>query len=89
MRALILFPLLLICNLAVAAGGDAPWGTSADNQLDIEYAPHKVVYDISVGSVEQFEGVLDRASYLNNLYGADPFDASIVLVLHGNEIHFF
>ena len=89
MRALILFPLLLICNLAVAAGDNAPWGTAADNQLEIEYAPHKVLYDVSAGSMEQFEGVLDRASYLNNVYGADPFDASIVLVLHGGEIDFF
>ena len=62
MRALILFPLLLLCNPAVAAGDTAPWGTAADNQLEIEYAPHKVLYDVSAGSVEQFEGVLDRAS---------------------------
>jgi intracellular sulfur oxidation DsrE/DsrF family protein len=48
-----------------------------------------VVYDVSSHSLKGFTGVLDRASYLNNLYGADPFDASIVLVLHGDEIPFF
>ena len=31
----------------------------------------------------------DRVSYLNNLYHADPFGTSIVLVLHGDEIPFF
>ena len=33
--------------------------------------------------------VLDRVSYLNKLYQANPFDSSIVLVLHGDEIPFF
>jgi intracellular sulfur oxidation DsrE/DsrF family protein len=28
-------------------------------------------------------------SFLNNIYHADPFEASIVLVLHGDEIPFF
>lgn len=89
MRALILFPFLLVWSLALQAGNNAPWGTAADNQLDIEYAPHKVVYDVSVDNRGRFERVLDRVSYLNNLYGADPFDASIILVLHGDEIPFF
>jgi len=89
MRALILFPLLLIWSLAATAQDPNPWGTAADNQLGIDYAPHKVVYDVSVGSRAVFERVLDRVSYLNNLYGADPFDASIILVLHGDEIPFF
>jgi hypothetical protein len=33
--------------------------------------------------------VLDRISYLNTIYEADPFDSSIVVVLHGDEIPFF
>jgi len=33
--------------------------------------------------------VLDRASYLSTITGADPFDQSIVLVLHGSAIKFF
>ena len=89
MRALILFPVLLAWSLVTAAENGAPWGTAADNQLDIDYAPNKVVYDVSVGSRAVFERVLDRVSYLNNLYGADPFDASIILVLHGDEIPLF
>jgi hypothetical protein len=36
-----------------------------------------------------FENALDRVSYLNNIYGADPFDASLIMVLHGDEIPFF
>jgi hypothetical protein len=44
---------------------------------------------VATGSVETFTHVLDRVSYLNNLYNADPFAASIVLVLHGDEIPFF
>jgi hypothetical protein len=32
------------------------------------------------------ENVVDRVSYLNNLYLDDSFQASIVVVLHGDEI---
>jgi uncharacterized protein len=69
------------------AGGDAPWGRATLEPID--YHPQKVVYDVSVGSVEAMSRVLDRVSYLNTLYGADPFESSIVLVLHGDEIPFF
>ncbi|MGD8999778.1 MAG: DsrE family protein, partial [Granulosicoccaceae bacterium] len=44
---------------------------------------------VAVSSVSAFTNVLDRVSYLNTLYEADPFDSSIVMVLHGNEIPFF
>jgi intracellular sulfur oxidation DsrE/DsrF family protein len=54
-----------------------------------EYSGQKVVYDVAVESVERLSNVLDRASYLSVLNGADPFENSIVLVLHGNEIPFF
>lgn len=64
-----------------------PWGSSA--VVEREYSPSKVVYDVSVRYPAQLTSVLDRASFLNNLYNADPFDSSIVLVLHGDEIHFF
>jgi intracellular sulfur oxidation DsrE/DsrF family protein len=57
--------------------------------MDIHYAPQKVVYDVSTDSVQVLKGVLDRASYLSRIYNADPFDAAIVLVLHGPEINFF
>jgi uncharacterized protein len=65
----------------------APWGRAS---LDpVKYKPQKVVYDVAVSNIDVFERVLDRVSYLNNIYGADPFDASLVMVLHGDEIPFF
>ena len=65
----------------------APWGMAS---LDpIKYKPQKVVYDVAASNIDVFERVLDRVSYLNNIYGADPFDASLVMVLHGDEIPFF
>ncbi len=64
-----------------------PWGRAELKAID--YQPHKVVYDVSAHDMDTFSRVLDRVSYLNNLYEADPFQASIVLVLHGDEIPFF
>ncbi len=72
---------------SAGAESSAPWGRAEAEVID--YEPHKVVYDVSVRSVESFSQVLDRVSYLNNLYESDPFRASIVLVLHGGEIPFF
>lgn len=84
---LLLVCLLLPTSISIAAESDAPWGhASVDN---IAYKPHKVVYDVSVSSIAAFTHVLDRVSYLNTLYQADPFASSIVVVLHGNEIPFF
>lgn len=73
--------------LALQAGDDAPWGRASLQSTD--YAPQKAVYDVAVQDVESFSRVLDRVSFLNNIYHADPFAASIVLVLHGDEIPFF
>ncbi|MBD3669748.1 MAG: DsrE family protein [Gammaproteobacteria bacterium] len=64
--------------------GEAPWGTAKVHEM--EYSPSKVVYDVSVNSKDELSGVLDRASYLNNIYHANPFETSIVLVMHGNGI---
>lgn len=69
------------------AEAEAPWGRAGLQAVD--YAPHKVVYDVSEKDVAGFSRVLDRVSFLNNIYHADPFEASIVLVLHGDEIPFF
>lgn len=88
----------LMCKLSVCvvallwmftaqAEQDAPWGRASLQAID--YAPQKVVYDVSAADAESFSQVLDRVSYLHNLYHADPFDESIVLVLHGDEIPFF
>jgi len=66
---------------------DTPWGSST--VLDTKYKPQKVVYDVAVDSVARVTSVLDRASYLSKITGADPFDSSIVLVLHGSELNYF
>ena len=76
-----------LCAPAADVDDDAPWGRGSART--VEYAPSKVVYDVAAGDREAFEGVLDRASFLNNIYHADPFATSIVLVLHGDEIPFF
>jgi intracellular sulfur oxidation DsrE/DsrF family protein len=69
------------------ADNNAPWGSA--KLTETEYKPQKVVYDVHVKTVEAIESVLDRASYLSTITGADPFDQSIVLVLHGSELSFF
>lgn len=79
--------LAMFLMITAQAAENAPWGRAGVE--NISYAPHKVVYDVAVASEKSFSLVLDRVSYLNNIYQADPFDASIVLVLHGDEIPFF
>lgn len=79
--------LLALAMPGIAAEPQAPWGQAAAGELD--YQPNKVVYDIAVSTIPAFESALDRASYLSRLYNADPFDASIILVLHGPEIKYF
>jgi intracellular sulfur oxidation DsrE/DsrF family protein len=66
---------------------DTPWGRGKVNP--IEYGPQKVVYDVSVDTVGEVDHVLDRVSYLSKITGADPFDSSIVLVLHGPELSYY
>jgi intracellular sulfur oxidation DsrE/DsrF family protein len=80
---LLVFPLMA----AQSAETGAPWGRASPEEVD--YAPQKVLYDVAVSDVDSFSRVLDRVSYLNNLYNANPFEASIVMVLHGDEIPFF
>lgn len=72
---------------AAAAGEQAPWGRAEAREID--YSDQRVVFDVAVDSVERMHAVLDRASYISQLNGGNPFDTSIVLVLHGNEIPFF
>ncbi len=76
---------LSVC--AVVAGEQAPWGRAQVTQTD--YKPMKVVYDVTTGELDQLAHVLDRVSYLSKLTGADPFEQSIVVVLHGSSIKFF
>ena len=80
------FCLLMISNAAFSAEKTL-WGGAVVKH--IEYKPQKVVYDVNVKTLTAMNGVLDRASFLSKITGADPFDSSIVLVLHGPEIEFF
>ena len=77
----------LVLSQPLLAASNAPWGSAKD--LDIEYSRQKVVYDTAVSTVAALTSVLDRASYLSVLNGADPFDNKIVIVLHGHEIDYF
>lgn len=88
-QKIILYPLLvlLLATANVLADDKAPWGSA--RLTETEYKPQKVVYDVHVKTVAAIESVLDRASYLSTITGADPFDQSIVLVLHGSELSFF
>lgn len=84
------FSVLMLVILALPAAAAEPpelWGQGEAQEID--YKPNKVVYDIAVSSIPAFASALDRASYLSQLYNADPFDASIILVLHGPEISYF
>ena len=89
-------PITSLIGLLAAAlfTGDALAANAAPPSIpvharEITYQPYKVVYDIALTSQAAFAERLDRVSYLNNIYQADPFDASIVLVLHGDELAFF
>jgi len=79
--------LLLALPFTVFSADSTPWGGAVDTPYT--YKPQKVVYDVNVNTLAKMNGVLDRASYLSKITGADPFDGSIVLVLHGAEIPFF
>ena len=83
--------LLVVISLTTSfpgfAAAPAPWGSAPDRE--IQYSKQKVVYDTAVSSTAALSSVLDRASYLSALNGADPFDNKIVIVLHGAEIPFF
>ncbi|MHB1084813.1 MAG: DsrE family protein [Thiobacillus sp.] len=79
--------LLTLASLTVYADTNAPWGRA--EETPIHYAPAKVLYDVDKGDIPALKNILDRVSYLNQLYGANPFDASIVVVIHGEAIPFF
>jgi uncharacterized protein len=79
--------MMVLAPSLAATDGNAPWGGATFK--DAAYAPQKVVYDVAVSSPAELEGVLDRVSFLNNIYEANPFDSSIVVVLHGDEIPLF
>ncbi len=81
--------LLVSCLSApvIMAAEVLPWGHA--QVTPTEYPPMKVVYDVTTGDVEELSHVLDRVSYLSNITGADPFEQSIVVVLHGASPRLF
>ena len=87
LTALVFMAASLSLIFPAQAGADTPWGRGKVNP--IEYKPQKVVYDVSVDTVGEVEHVLDRVSYLSKITGADPFDSSIVIVLHGPELSYY
>ena len=86
-----LFVLLSSSQLVLAENktpkSNAPWGHS--KTAHTVYKPQKVVYDVTTGDLKELAHVLDRASHLSKITGADPFEQSIVLVLHGASIPLF
>lgn len=82
-----IFIAISVFALNTQAASNAPWGHAPNKEK--EYSKQKVVYDVAVSNVGALTSVLDRASHVSLLNGADPFDNKIVVVLHGNEIPFF
>lgn len=74
---------LLLFGLLISIVATA---TIADEK---NYAPAKVIYDITSGNIATVNHILDRASLLQNTYGNDPFNASIILVIHEDAIPLF
>ena len=72
---------------SMAQSQNAPWGHAVSQIAG--YVPQKVVYDVTVSTPAELDLILDRISGLNIEYGTDPFDAAIVVVLHGPEMSFF
>lgn len=87
LSSLVILGLTALLLPAGAKADDAPWGKA--DVAERSHGPQRVVYDVAVRTIGAMAMVLDRVSFLNNLYEADPFEASIVVVLHGGEIPFF
>ena len=53
------------------------------------YAPAKVVYDVTAATANDMNHLLDRAALLQKTYHNDSFAAEIVFVIHEGAIPFF
>lgn len=53
------------------------------------YKPSKVIYDVSSKKTKDLNHILDRASLLERLYNNNPFESSIVIILHEGAIPLF
>jgi intracellular sulfur oxidation DsrE/DsrF family protein len=80
--------LIMVVAGASAAYAQAPWGTAAP-AVPTQYQASKAVYDVALSDPKALNALLDRISGLDAEYSHNPFDASIVVVLHGPELRFF
>lgn len=87
MKMFICISILLSVSAIAYPDENGPWGEA--KEATSIYKPQRVLYDVTTGNEKTIIEILDRISYLNNLYGNDPFDSSIVVVLHGLSIPFF
>ena len=53
------------------------------------YKPDKVAYDVSSQNASDINNILDRVGLLQKIYGSDPFESSIVIVIHEGAIPLF
>lgn len=86
MLSRLVFTILMI-SLNLYSATLSPWGSA--KLMDTQYKPQKVIYDVDYGSLEKLTNILDRISYLKKLYKSDPFESSIIVVLHGDSIPYF
>lgn len=86
---ILLLPLLawMVHAGPTLAADPAPWGSAS--VIEQVYSGQKVVFDTTSGTTAGLSSVLDRASLISVLNGADPLDNKIVVVLHGDAIPFF
>ena len=63
-------------------------GANAETR-DVKYPPHKVIYDVTTGDLKELDLTLSRISYLSRLYGANPFDGSIIVIIHEKALEHF
>jgi intracellular sulfur oxidation DsrE/DsrF family protein len=59
------------------------------DQNQKNYSPSKVVYDLSSSDPAVLQNILDRISMLQNVYNNNPFESSIVVVVHEGAIALF
>jgi intracellular sulfur oxidation DsrE/DsrF family protein len=87
LQAIFILFLVTAAGASVFSAERAPWGTAG--VADVEYRPQKVLYDLTTANTAELGNVLDRLGYLYKLYGSDPLESSIVVIIHGDAIPFF
>lgn len=77
---------IMILRLLLVSASSAGLFLNSAAAEEQPYRPARVVYDLTAGDIKHINQLLDRASMLQNLYGSDPFEASIVIVIHDRAI---